>query len=369
MSRRSANVFDALHSSAAPGPGRLGVLATLVHSEGSAYQKAGARLYIDPAGAIFGLVSGGCLEQAIVDEALALRDRSPGEPRLLSYDTSDPTDLEFGFGLGCGGKLWVFFEAISAAEELSFKIRGTLPRASTEAIVVAADETRLLGRRLFFRPGELREEDLARDRDDLGPLLSRLHASLSGPAHSLPRSQLVELEGLSFALLQRPPEMQLSIFGAGPGAWPLAAMAQTLGWAVRVRDHRPAYLEDFPAELAVKEALPRAEIPSLSFYPADYEQAAAVVMTHNFEVDQLLVGRLSTEPWTYIGLLGSNKRCQKLLGELSLELPSLFAPAGLTLGGDDVRSIALALMAEIQAVSFGQENPSFRRKSYGKQRG
>lgn len=369
MGRSSFTAADSLRSSAAPHPERPGVLATLVHTEGSAYQKAGAQLYIDPQGSIFGLVSGGCLEQAIIEEALSLRDHPEAPARLTSYDTSDPSDVEFGFGLGCGGKLWVFFETVASRAVLQRKIQALAPRASLEAIVIAAPQNEWLGQRRLLRlaDGVSATEELPHaEAHELTRTLDQLlaKAQTQGPE----RSQLYQEGPLSVALLRRPETKHLSIFGAGPGAWPLAAMAQSLGWAVRVYDHRPDYLEDFPETLGEKCFLPRGEISQSQYYPVPFEEAAAVIMTHNFGVDQLLLARLIEERWGYIGLLGSHKRCDKLRAELKkagqseqLAQRPLFAPAGLTLGGDDVQSIALALLAEIQAVLSAQTQVQFRR--------
>ncbi len=337
----------------------LGVLATLVHTEGSAYQKAGARLFVDAQGGIYGLVSGGCLEQAIVDEAIGVREK--GEARLSTYDTGDPSDVDFGFGMGCGGKLWVFFEAILNYSELKQKICGLAPRESVEAIVVGAEglDTALLGQRYFAAT--------------LSPAAAEAEASLAAGIKDLAaswkegeRSRLWsgQLAGqpLTVALLKRPAALHLTIFGAGPGAWPLAEMARTLAWDVRVFDHRPDYIEDFPAELGQREALPRDSLPD--FFPFPYEKTAAVIMTHNFSVDRMVLDKLLQEPWAYIGLLGSGKRCRTLISELQVKTGqdrNVYAPAGLTLGSDDVKGIALALIAEISAVTQGKNAVGFRR--------
>lgn len=88
--------------------GKQVALATLVKVYGSAPQPVGARMAISSAGEMAGSVSGGCVEGAVVQEALAvLQD---GTPRLLSYGIAD--ELAQSVGLACGGMIDVFVEAI-----------------------------------------------------------------------------------------------------------------------------------------------------------------------------------------------------------------------------------------------------------------
>ena len=83
-------------------------LATVVTTWGSSPRPVGARLAVDDKGAICGSVSGGCVEGAVVEEALAtIRD---GKPRLLDFGVSD--DQAWEVGLACGGKIQVFVERV-----------------------------------------------------------------------------------------------------------------------------------------------------------------------------------------------------------------------------------------------------------------
>ncbi len=88
--------------------GRGVALATVVSTWGSAPRPVGSQLAIDDRGAMVGSVSGGCIEGAVVQEALeVLRD---GTPRLLGFGVSDNQAWEVG--LACGGKIQVFVERI-----------------------------------------------------------------------------------------------------------------------------------------------------------------------------------------------------------------------------------------------------------------
>lgn len=83
-------------------------LATVVKVYGSAPRPLGAKLAVSEDGEMAGSVSGGCVESAVIQEALAVL--SSGAPRLVSYGISDETAWEVG--LACGGTIEIFIESI-----------------------------------------------------------------------------------------------------------------------------------------------------------------------------------------------------------------------------------------------------------------
>ncbi|MFN4131114.1 MAG: XdhC family protein, partial [Paracoccaceae bacterium] len=106
--------------------GRGAALATVVETWGSAPRQAGSQLAISGTGQIMGSVSGGCVEGAVVTEALeALAD---GVPRLLTFGVSD--DSAFAVGLACGGTIRVLVEPVGEDGD-------RLPPALLEALVAA----------------------------------------------------------------------------------------------------------------------------------------------------------------------------------------------------------------------------------------
>ena len=80
---------------------RCAALAIVTRIEGSAYRRPGARLLIEPEGAMTGGVSGGCLEEDVRRVGLAVVQS--GRARLLHYDTGDDESQVWGLGLGCNG--------------------------------------------------------------------------------------------------------------------------------------------------------------------------------------------------------------------------------------------------------------------------
>jgi xanthine/CO dehydrogenase XdhC/CoxF family maturation factor len=88
--------------------GRSVALATVVETWGSAPRPVGANLVIDEEGNFLGSVSGGCVEGAVVTEALDVIDS--GQPKMLEFGVADETAWKVG--LSCGGKIRVFVEKV-----------------------------------------------------------------------------------------------------------------------------------------------------------------------------------------------------------------------------------------------------------------
>jgi xanthine/CO dehydrogenase XdhC/CoxF family maturation factor len=104
MSAEHDNVLEAAADWLAAGKGVA--LATVVTTWGSSPRPAGSQLAVDETGAMVGSVSGGCIEGAVVTEAIgAIED---GKPRLLDFGVSDEQAWEVG--LACGGKVQVYVE-------------------------------------------------------------------------------------------------------------------------------------------------------------------------------------------------------------------------------------------------------------------
>ena len=90
------------------GAGKGVALATVVSTWGSSPRPTGAKLVVDEASNFLGSVSGGCVEGAVIEEALkSIKD---GKPRLLDFGVTNEQAWEVG--LACGGKIQVFVERV-----------------------------------------------------------------------------------------------------------------------------------------------------------------------------------------------------------------------------------------------------------------
>jgi xanthine/CO dehydrogenase XdhC/CoxF family maturation factor len=92
--------------------GRSVALATVVETWGSAPRPVGSHLVIDAEGNFQGSVSGGCVEGAVVEEAIDVI--ADGQARTLEFGVADETAWKVG--LSCGGRIRVYVERIQAGQ-------------------------------------------------------------------------------------------------------------------------------------------------------------------------------------------------------------------------------------------------------------
>lgn len=310
------------------------VLVTLVAAEGSSYRRPGARLLASSTAGHAGTISGGCLEAEVIRRAAWIaREHATVERYAMSFD--DTADIPFG--LGCGGTVDLLYESLATPEGSALLISMAAALEGAESTVIS------------FLPGNgraLRRLIL----DDLGQVLFA-SAALSPEKIQCARALTPggHYEGRFVERLSAP--QRLFVLGAGEDARPLVQMATLLGWSVTVADGR--------AQLARPHRFPSAgRVVAL---PAELDIAASdavILMTHSYEQDrELLVRVLPLHP-RYLGLLGSRHRSSLLISEAAAMLGTtvqaccdhLFAPVGMDLGGDGPEAIALAIVAEVQAV-------------------
>ena len=329
-----------------------GVLVTLVRVEGSSYRRAGARLLATAAGHA-GTLSGGCLEADVIRRAEFLVRQGAAVER---YETTFDDTSEIPFGLGCGGVVDLLFEPVATPEGEALLNAMASSLAGREAKVVSFlpgfsrhGEVRTLRRVIFAADGavifaspELSQHKIecARGMDPGGDYDGRFVERLEAP-------------------------QRLFVLGAGDDARPLVEIAALLGWSVTVADGRPQQVraERFPQAERVR-VLDAEDFQELGVGARD----AVIVMTHSYEQDRALLGRLLGVAPMYLGLLGSRHRSSILVAETAAMLgrtveqccERIFAPVGMDLGGDGPEAIALAIVAEVQAVASGRFGGSRR---------
>src|ERR1700681_3386037 len=154
--------------------GETVALATVVQAWGSAPRAAGAKMAVSGGGEIAGSVSGGCVENAVIEAAAEVL--ATGRPRLLHFGVSDET--AWSVGLACGGTLDVFVEALSPESWEPFLGAVAAQRPAAVATAIGGPDA-LLGRKaLVLGDGEggagaLGEAALAAARAALADGVSR----------------------------------------------------------------------------------------------------------------------------------------------------------------------------------------------------
>ncbi len=304
------------------GGGRA-ALATVVETWGSAPRPAGSQLAISGEGAIMGSVSGGCVEGAVVSEALeALED---GKPRLLTYGVSD--NEAFAVGLACGGTIRVLVQPVG----------GALPVEMLRELVAARAARRPVAHLVNLVTGEGR---LA------GPAGDPLEAALGARFRS-DRSGMEE--GDWFVAMHNPP-LRMVVVGAVHIAQPLLQMARLAGYDPLLIDPREAFgaAARFPGETISHDWPDEA----LAAFGVD-TRTAVVTLTHDPKLDDPAIQVALRSECFYLGCLGSRrthaKRVERLLaaGYSEAEIARIHAPVGLDIGAKSPAEIAVSIMAQI----------------------
>lgn len=302
--------------------GKGAALATVTETWGSAPRPVGSQLVVSGAGEIMGSVSGGCVEGAVVEEALdALKD---GKPRHLSFGVSD--ENAFAVGLACGGKISVLVEPIGAAIPEAMLAELVAARAARRALayVVRPDGT---GRRLAGA------EEPA--------IAARMRADRSG----------MEEDG-TFVAIHNPP-LRMIVVGAVHIAQPLVTMARLCGYDPVLIDPRASFGAEhrFPGERIVED-WPDEAMAAL----APDARTAVVTLTHDPKLDDPALRVALTSPAFYIGCLGSTRTHAKRLERLRAggvaeeAIARIHAPVGLAIGAKSPGEIAVSILAQITQV-------------------
>lgn len=324
------------------------VLATIVSTSGSTYQKAGSRMLVESNGRFTGLLSGGCLERDIFSHALGVL--ATGIPRSFDYDSRGEDDLVFGMGAGCEGVMRVLLEPIAPGNAGSLAIAAALQTVRTGVPVALA--TVCSGSSSQLGTG------ICASQESSGPdpvLFSACAQAVAQRQSRMIRWDSGEGEGEALIQFLAPPPHVL-VCGAGPDSEFVVAQLLALRFAVTVAEHRPVYNE--PARF-------RAATFSFGAPPSLAERVNlrncffAVVMSHHLLSDASYLEVLANSTVAHVGLLGPATRRDRLLAEIGgaagLLASRLRGPVGLDIGAVTPEAIALSIVAQIYAVAAGNQ--------------
>ena len=302
--------------------GRKSALATVIETWGSAPRQPGSQLAISGEGQIMGSVSGGCVEGAVVTEALeAMED---GRARILTFGVSDET--AFAVGLACGGTIRVLVEPVGRALSEAMLADLVAARAAKHPVAYAVHPETWA--RALYRAGQDGVADL------------RLRTDKAGFA-----------EDGRFIAPHNPP-LRLIVVGAVHIAQPLVTIARACGYAPVLIDPRDTFgaAERFPGE-TVLDDWPDEALAAL----APDARTAIVTLTHDPKLDDPAIRLAIRSPAFYLGCLGSKKTHAKRVERLveagfgAAEIARIHAPVGVDIGAKTPAEIAVSIMAQITA--------------------
>jgi len=309
--------------------GKRVLLVTVVKTWGSSPRPPGALLAVREDGQVVGSVSGGCIEDDIVE-----RSRREGayvtRPQTVTYGVS--ADDARKYGLPCGGTIQLVLEPLTAQSRI----------------------VELLGQ---VQAGKLvaRTLDLQTAAVDLAPARATDGLTFDGQA-------LTTVHG---------PRYRILVIGAGQLSRYLAQIAVGLDFQVTVCDPREEYTEtwDIPGVALVK-TMPDDTVVAMRLD----ERCAMVALTHDPKLDDLALMEALKSPAFYVGALGSranNAKRRKRLEEFDLlpeQIERLHGPIGLYIGSRTPPEIAISILAEIIAAKNGVALPDIVRVARAKEK-
>src|SRR2546427_3538421 len=326
-------------------------LATLVNTRGTTLRKEGAKMLVGEGGRVLGSVTiGGCVDAKVIEESEDVL--STMRPRVREMNLGDEDAWEIG--LACGGPMEVLVEPIGldgppeVGAGMYERVREHARRGGHGAIV-----TRLDG-----PGGKLLVLDDGTAEGTVGDaFLDERFTAEARDAITRGGSRALFLEGVrGFVEVIAPPALLL-VVGAGHVAMPLTALARVLGYRTVVVDGRPRFAtkERFPDVDELKVGMPSELIRDYPLVPS----TALVLVAHDYKYDLPVLKHALATDVGYIGMLGSSRRGTTILRHLAEDgvtpeaLARVHVPIGLDLGARSAPEIALAILAEIQAVRGG----------------
>ncbi len=290
------------------------VLGTIVRTWGSAPRPIGSLVAVRDDGQIAGSVSGGCIEDDLIEQV---------RERLL--DSPTPAKLHYGisaeeanrFGLPCGGSIELVVEPVVAHSRIDELLNRLLQGERIERTLELATG------RVDLQPGD-------------GPDRLLLTATHLTTRHG--------------------PQWRLLIVGAGQMTQYLASMALALDYEVLICDPREEYADTWQIEnTTLLRDMPDDAV--LALKPDAH--TAIVALTHDPKLDDLaLMEALKTEAF-YVGAIGSQlnqerRRARLLEFDVSpQQLERLHGPVGIRNGARTPPEIAVAILAHITAERYG----------------
>ena len=314
-------------------------VATVIQTWGSAPRPVGSSMLIDADMNMMGSVSGGCVEGAVVREAMDVL--ATNKPKILSFGVTDEEAWEVG--LSCGGAIKVFVERFVGFEneKIAEILRGCLEqnKGCTLMLKIGGEASEHV---LVLPNGEVISKNKATD----------ILIENAKRAYSERKSQTVEIGEDRWFAQVFPSKDRLIIVGAAHIAVDLVHLAHYFGFETLVIDPRGIFADktqfptppdrlvnDWPAEV-----LPEYTIDEYTF---------AVLLTHDPKIDDQALEILLKEKTAYIGALGSKKTHEKRVKRLTEkgfseeQIASIHAPIGVDINAKSAREIALSIIAEL----------------------
>jgi xanthine dehydrogenase accessory factor len=289
-------------------------LVTVIRTWGSSPRPVGATLAICDDGRVVGSVSGGCIEDDLIDR-VRREGITRALPEIVSYGIT--ADEAHRFGLPCGGTIELALEPLSGASRIA-------------ELLERLEQHQLVERRLDLRTGAV-----------------RLEKAVAGNVLVHTEDELITQHG---------PRWRLLIIGAGQLSRFVAQIATAMDYHVTVCDPREEYRSGWTLpEARLVHAMPDDLVIEMKLD----RRSAVIALTHDPKLDDLALMEALKSDAFYVGAIGSRannaRRRERLLqfDVTEAQLARLHGPIGLYIGSKTPSEIAISILAEMTAVKNG----------------
>lgn len=284
------------------------LLVTVLKTWGSSPRPVGSVMIMSNQGIIHGSVSGGCVEEDLLQ-------------RYLDHQLSEtfPTQINYGvnraeasrFGLPCGGRLELLIEQLR-------------DRAELQQLLDAIQQQHLITRQIDLQSGEV-----------------SLQAASSQQTFEYNPHTVRKVYGVQWTLL---------LIGAGHLSHTVSQMALMLDYRVIVCDPRQEYAQNWQLEGTELTTLMPDE--AVQHYTRN-TRSVVVALTHDPKLDDMALLDALVSNAFYVGAIGSRRNCQarrdrlRQMGLTAAQINRLHAPTGIAIGSHTPAEIAVSILAEI----------------------
>jgi xanthine dehydrogenase accessory factor len=321
--------------------GKQMALATVLQTWGSSPRRAGAKMVVTSDGQFSGSVSGGCVENAVMEAALDVMKK--GQTQLLHFGIADETAWEVG--LACGGSLDIFVQPFDANFFPYLRAAWMQEETKSVHITVIRASSDILSHEMLVQEDGISIGNVSSDWNEKA-------LEFANETFSNGKSQRAVLDEETEIFLELiSPTPTLIAVGGVHVTVALVSLAKTLGYRTVVIDPRSVWgnQERFPHVDVLIHAWPQDAFQQIKLT----RSTAVVMLTHEAELDDPALKIALRSPAFYVGALGSKKtnarRRERLLsdGLTESQLAHLHAPIGLDIGAETPEEIALAIMSEV----------------------
>ncbi|MBH0358316.1 XdhC family protein [Bacillus toyonensis] len=323
--------------------GRKTVLATVINTKGSTYRKQGAQMVINDKGIGYSQLSGGCIENNIIDKSLDVMNNQT-DLDIGSYLNLSQPDPIFGFDKGCKGDMDILILDTKQLQPYLHTIYNSLNKNEMVLIgtIINHIDFRLVGQSFI----KYENSDM-KILNKSGLIDTKIKEALknveikTGLYHDEKNKTDIFIQAFY-------PQKEIIVMGAGNDVFPILEIAKKLNFELRINDFRESLIKRFTNRCKEVNLLSN-NIENVESYLKNMSKnTPVVIMSHNFSFDCLCLKSAINLGFKYIGVMGPRHRLNNLMTEIdSTETDSIRCPIGINIAAQTPEEIAISILGEI----------------------